>query len=216
MMGSTFDLPFQSTSIKEGNLEPSTSLLTRENQKHNLFPSRVKFVSETPSILEGTVDCSPRKDLLIEPHQSSAFSGSLGVQIISWNVAGLLSKLADSAWNAYVDQFDICIFQETWVTVPCFKSGYMCFSNNAIPSKSGRASGGLAIWVKLNSRFSAKSIAIDSPDIMGIKIIGLGNRPINIFNIYNRPYSGSRSSPIIDHLDNILTSDRRASCRERV
>ena len=75
--------------------------------------------------------------------------------MLSWNINGLSRKLSDSDFYDYVNDFDILLFSETWVssktTLNLDLKGY--FSEHIYGIKSpgtvrGRHSGGISLYVK--------------------------------------------------------------------
>ncbi|KAJ1205269.1 hypothetical protein NDU88_000704, partial [Pleurodeles waltl] len=50
-------------------------------------------------------------------------------------------------WGKFIDEHNLCIFQETWALEPKYRIGYKSYWVPAIKTNSGRPSGGLLIWL---------------------------------------------------------------------
>ena len=132
----------------------------------------------------------------------------LGLYIASWNIAGLDAKLLDPTWLSTLDLYDIILLQETWSINQTLNPGYTNYFVPAIPSKSGRNSGGLIIWIRNSLPVTVLQLDINHRDILGLVLHFDSGYDLFIFNIYNRPNPPSQPSQIIQFLSTHLASIR--------
>ena len=107
---------------------------------------------------------------------------------LSWNVAGIKSKLMDPSFVAYIKGSDILLLQETWACEDFFLSGYKGFylSAKQDPLSPGRPQGGLAIFVSLAINLQAEQINIKSPFMLGVKL-QIAEEVFVVINVYLYP-----------------------------
>lgn len=87
--------------------------------------------------------------------QVTSQGGREKLRIVSWNINGLLTKLADETFKEILNDFDIIFFNETWIsknnTLELDILGYKCvhvYGNKAHGVKKGRYSGGVAVYFR--------------------------------------------------------------------
>lgn len=68
--------------------------------------------------------------------------------ILSWNTAGWSAKFQDSAFINYIAEFDILLFQETWLENHFHISEYKSLSLREVPGTGcGELHGGLNLQI---------------------------------------------------------------------
>ena len=127
------------------------------------------------------------------------------IKILSWNLAGIGNKIDDGEWGAFIDTSDICLFQETWCTLPIHRNGFTCFHVSAVKQGRGRPSGGLATLIKTSLQGEIKQIPIASHDILPLTLKLASGRQLLICNVYSRGGPPSQDSPVLADLDLFLT-----------
>lgn len=68
-------------------------------------------------------------------------STDVDLNILSWNVAGLQSKLGDEDWLRIIKEQDVVMFQETWATDDLYIEGFHCISTVASHNNRGAHQG---------------------------------------------------------------------------
>ncbi|XP_078518375.1 uncharacterized protein LOC144783087 [Lissotriton helveticus] len=176
-------------------LEEQVSLTTILSNKTSL--------EATPLVIQPVVSNCYEEMPRVLPERSVALE--LPVRLVCWNIAGVVKNLRDPEWALFIESFDLCLLQETWAVETPHRVGYKTYGIGAIPSKSGRPSGGLLLWVKISLRAKVEKIDTNSVDLLALKIV-LGNgKNLFLVNVYNRPLPSSRESPTIIKLDCFLS-----------
>lgn len=110
------------------------------------------------------------------------------INIISWNVNGLLRKLTDLEFINYVQNYDILLLSETWLTKKDHLNfdinGYISehiFGNKSAGVKKGRYSGGISIYYKNCLKDKIKVLEKRQTGIMWIKFLKTFFRLIKMF-----------------------------------
>ena len=84
-------------------------------------------------------DTTKGKTLQLEPQGTLPF--------LFRNVDVLHNKISIGECGSFINKFPVLSFQETWSLVPTQINGYMTYHMSAMRSNSGRAKGGLAIFM---------------------------------------------------------------------
>ena len=132
--------------------------------------------------------------------------------LISWNIAGLAGKLNDQHWLKIIDDFTIICLQETWLTRTdsAFINGFQAFFQPAIPSAAGRASGGLATFIKLSANFKVVSVLPGCPYYQ-LSLFRVDKGPyvicINFYNNIPLQLCDSVLGSLEEALDSLVTTD---------
>ena len=126
------------------------------------------------------------------------FSNSLhSLNIVSYNVDGLLSKLSDTDFLSFIDQFDCVCLLETFMIdniIPknVFRDFLPAFFHPATPSQGqGRASGGIVVLVKLKFKNVVSRIEFDfhSSIVLLFKNVFCGSKKdLILISSYIHPY----------------------------
>lgn len=132
-------------------------------------PQRV--LSRSPTSL--TISISSSIDL---PDESvagchSTDEGLSNMNLLTWNIAGLASKIDDPFWLKFVRNFSVINLQETWlVDSNHVLEGYQAFFVPATPSVGGRSKGGLATYVAVSLNCKVKQIVSCSANVLALSI----------------------------------------------
>lgn len=121
---------------------------------------------------------------------SRTFQDSLYIK--TWNVAGVKSKLHDINWFRSIANCDLVLIQETWLTEAFFINGFKTVCTNAIPSKAGRASGGLATLIAVSSPLTLKKTFIKAQHYQFLSLTVKGKQDIVVINFYNNIFTTLR------------------------
>ena len=92
-----------------------------------------------------------------------------------YNIAGLVSKLSDADWMAYVESFDFVTLTETFIDENFYLShvftDYVKFVSPAIKlSHQGRRSGGILVMVRKNMSSFVQEIGVQYHNIVVLKL----------------------------------------------
>lgn len=129
---------------------------------------------------------------------------AVGTRLLSWNVAGIKSKLSCPEWGDFIDKQEICMFQETWAREDLQRVGFATFNKHAIIG--GRPSGGLAIWVATHLGCSIKEITTSTADIQCVLLSFPTKTKLVLINVYSRPVNNSQESDTITKLGLFIQS----------
>lgn len=105
------------------------------------------------------------------------------MRVLSWNVAGLISKLDNPDWGLFIDQHNVCLFQDTWARKNPQWLGYVSIRAVATFGGKGRPSGGLCTWVGSHLGCTAKQMESSSNYILCILTFSSRVR-IALVNVY--------------------------------
>ena len=99
----------------------------------------------------------------------------VSIDLVTWNVEGLSSSLAEPGFVQYLYSFDICCLIETFTSddfdFSIYFSKYSIFHSPAIKlSKRGRRSGGVLILVKKSFSYVVSSIPCTHDNMIVLKI----------------------------------------------
>lgn len=113
---------------------------------------------------------------------------------VSWNIAGLKSRMKIPEWASFILDHAVCLFQETWLLEPLFFEGYVNFSIPATKGIRGRPSGGLAIWVRQALGLRVSILPTGCSDIQLVRFdLGVqGN--LDLYNVYIRGIRGGNQT----------------------
>lgn len=123
------------------------------------------------------------------------------VSILSWNIAGLSSKVDHTDWDDFIDSYDFCLFQETWAVEPLHRVGHVMYYVPAVQGLRGRPSGGLSIWVSTHLGYNIKRIDIPSRILC---VLFNKSLKIAIINVYSRPAKLGQISQTVESLQAFL------------
>ena len=112
---------------------------------------------------------------------------------LSWNVEGLKNKMQNESFINYVSKFDCVGLVETWCNegesfdLP----GFQMFSKTNVRQNSrGRVTGGIAVYIKIDSKINAVQLQGVSKGILWVRLQMKGvSKPFNLIfgEIYNQP-----------------------------
>uniref|UniRef100_A0A670IVF8 Reverse transcriptase domain-containing protein n=1 Tax=Podarcis muralis TaxID=64176 RepID=A0A670IVF8_PODMU len=106
---------------------------------------------------------------------------------MSWNVAGLSSKLADSDFINFLESYDIILLQETWSLKPLNIPNFITYNLPATKmSTKGRPKAGLICGIKQSSNFKINYIR-NIGQYAQLLSFSIGYREILLLNIYFPP-----------------------------
>ncbi|KAJ7320076.1 hypothetical protein JRQ81_019587, partial [Phrynocephalus forsythii] len=188
----------------------------------NIFPSKssAKMVDEAPLCKDLELDDKtpsppnvPKQSLRSNSlqHQPPVPSSKKHfLKVVSWNVAGWSSKLADKSFKSFCFQFGIIFIQETWATATPFPTlpGYVAHSWPASKcSTRGRARGGLATLISVDD--NPDILVLDmglSHNIQIIQVTWLTRLKFFLINVYVPPHNSRlQSNTTMTELDLVFS-----------
>ena len=139
------------------------------------------------------------------------------LNIVTWNISGLLGSLLDGDVVAFLKKFDIICLQETFLLYE-FNVSFKFPNYKAIQhvasklSKAGRPSGGIILLYKKEYEKHIKAIETENKNIIGInmnKTLLNMDKDLLLFTLYAHPahspyYSQTKSENTLDQLSDVI------------
>jgi exonuclease III len=118
-------------------------------------------------------------------------------KFVSWNINGLIAKLADPDFVAYITSFDVCLLLETF-TMPVFDfsmhfNEFIVLHSAAVKlTRMGRSSGGVIMLVKNSYVDFVEQVETQIENVLCLKLskaLFNSTKDVHFIGLYNHPYT---------------------------